>query len=55
MDVEADKVAQMLAEIEGELLLKLLGSELESLKRRKPRSGENMEGVGKSMDFREEL
>ena len=45
----------MSAEIEGELLLELLGSELKSLERMKPQSRKDLEEVGNSTDFGGEL
>ena len=38
-------------EIEGELLLELLGSKMKSSEWRKPWSGEDLEEVGNNMDF----
>ena len=42
-------------EIEGELLLELLGSELKSLEWGKSQSGEHLDEFGNNMDFRGEL
>jgi len=42
-------------DIEGELLLELLDSELKSSEWRKPQSGEDLEEVENNIDFREEL
>ena len=39
----------------GDLLLELFGSELKSLERREPQSGEDLEKVGYSIDFEREL
>ena len=41
-------------EIKGDLLLKLLGLELTSTKRREPQSGDDFEEVGYILDFRGE-
>jgi len=41
-------------EIRGDLLLKLLGLELTSTKRREPQSGDDFEEVGYILDFRGE-
>ena len=40
MNVEDKKVAELLAEIRGDLLLELLDLEKKSLERREPRSGD---------------
>jgi len=42
-------------EIGSELLLELLGSELKSSERRKPRSREDLKDVGNNIDFGREL
>ena len=56
-DVEEDNVVavQLSAEVRGDLLLELLGSELKSLEWKKPWSGEGLEEVGYNMDFGGEL
>ena len=55
MNVEEGKTAQMSMEIRGNLLLELLGSELKTSEWREPQSGEDLEEVGYSMEFRREL
>jgi len=44
-----------LVEIESELLLKLLGSEMKSSEQKKSKSEEDLEEVGNVMDFGGEL
>jgi len=46
---------QLSAEIGGDLLLELLGSELKAMERREPQSEEDLEEVEYSMDFGGEL
>jgi len=51
MNMEDDKVALPLAEIIGEMLLEMFSSEMMSLEWRKPRSRDDLEEVGNSIDF----
>jgi len=51
MSVEDYKVTSLSAEIMGDILLELLGSEMKSLERIKLKSGDDLEEVGNIMDF----
>ena len=53
MNVVRNKLVSSSAEIEGELLLELLGSELMSSEREKPWNGEDLEDARNNMVFEE--
>ena len=55
MNLEEGKAAQLSTKILGDMLLELCGLKMMSSKRREFRSREDLEGVGNSMDFRDEL
>ena len=55
MNLEEGKAAQLSTKILGDMLLELRGLKMMSSERREFRSREDLEGVGNSMDFREEL